>query len=276
MKKIVHYSQILSLALILLANGSIYGQKKGKIHIQIEGDKEKIDTVINFNGNIAEEELQSIISAVTGEDMNVKMHKKGNHKMILISDDDIDMDFDFNTDSLMKEIHNKMKMYEFNGEDVDDSIFKSLNIKIDSLNNFVLNINDDFDFSWTDDSINGKHMFVFKDDTCIMDIDSLIKRHSSNKKVIVKTIGDSEDIDEIIMELKNARENKNGKVIVKTITAGDNDDIEQVIIITDKDGKSKQKIIHKEETTKKDTLKKKHKKRKDKTIKVEIEMNDEK
>ena len=53
MTKLLQIGKIAFLAIIMLSLGSVYAQKKGKVHIKISGDDTKIDTVIIDRINIS-------------------------------------------------------------------------------------------------------------------------------------------------------------------------------------------------------------------------------
>lgn len=192
---ILKLSFLLVLSLVVFNAGA---QKIGKIHIKISGTDKKIDTVIEFKDDLNAEQIQEIISTITGEDVDVSVKAKSGNKMIWISDDDMKGDFEFhfdmNIDSMMENVHKNMKMYNFNSMNkMTDSMLEAMDIKMDSFHNFYFSGDENFEFKWHgNDSMFDEDIFIFKGDSIFTNIDSLMK----GSKIMMKShvfIDDNED-----------------------------------------------------------------------------------
>jgi len=282
MKKHLPVIKIALLAILLISVSSTYAQKKGKVHIKITDENKKVDTVIEFKGDIDEAELKSVIKTLAGEDFDVSVDKNGKHKMVWISDDDFkgdfnfDFDIDWETDSTVDYLFKGMKDYNtFKFDDLSDSMLTELNIKMDSMNNFIFTSDDHLGFHWkSGDILKDENVFILKGDSIFTNIDSLIKIKGNNDHVIIKSIDADEDVDELIMKMKCDKD-KGGKYIIKTeVEIDDSDDakkVKKVIIVSDGDADLEMynSVIEDEEVI----IEKDGKK---KIIKVEIETNEEK
>lgn len=176
MKKILLLLNLAFLVLLFSPN-ILQAQKKGKIHIKITGDEKKIDTVIEFTDDIDAKKIESIISTIAGEKIEINVHENGHNKMIWISGDDFkgdfDFDFDFNFDSSFKKLHS-LKF-----DDFSDSMLLKHGIVRDSADNFLFRGDYEFVMKWrSNDTVKGKNVFVFKGDTI----------HTDNEDGKTKTI----------------------------------------------------------------------------------------
>lgn len=268
----------LAFLVLLFSTNFLQAQKKGEIHIKITDDGKKIDTVIEFTDNIDAEKIESIISTIAGENIEINVHGNDHNKMIWISGDDFegdfdfnfDFDFDFDFDSSFKDFNTLMF------DDLSDSMLLKHGFIRDSADNFIFEGDDEHVMKWHSSiTVNGKNVFVFKGDTIYTDIDSVYKIIDNDTHIIMKHTGSDEDMEEIIFKIKSkkgkggimimktyvdAEEGEDGKKVKKVYIMTDDEDDEEnnvyikvikdkdVIITTDENGKTKTIIIEIETT----------------------------
>lgn len=204
-------------------------QKNGKIHIKIEDDQRKIDTVIVLDENVDQQKIQEIVSAITGEEMDVRMHKKGNTNFLWMADNEIsdsfDFDIEFDFDSIMEEAHKNMKMNRFDMHTMSDSMFKDMHLKLDSLNSYYFS-DKDFSMHWSGFDGDSNGIYVFKGDTVFTGTNNSLT--VSGNKMIVKS---------------KSGEDKDGKSFSKVIiiTDDESDDIEKNDSLQDENRSNKKR-----------------------------------